>query len=58
MSYKTTIEKYFEKLRRLMLDSGYDQSHMALRSLARLRKSLRDSGYSFRPIGTTEASND
>jgi hypothetical protein len=55
MTYRTSTEKYFEKLRRLMLQSGYDRSHAALQSLARLRKALRQSGYTFEQV--QEASN-
>lgn len=49
-NYETATEKYFEKLRRLMLRSGYDRSHAALQSLARLRKALRENGYTFNPV--------
>jgi hypothetical protein len=57
MIYATSTEKHFEKLRRLLLKSGYDKSHAALQSLSRLRKSLREKGCSFQPIEGTEASN-
>ena len=42
-----TAEDTFEELRLAMLAAGYTKEHQALQSLARLRKLMRDNGYSF-----------
>jgi hypothetical protein len=57
--YATKTEKYFERLRRLLLKAGYDRSHEAIQIMGRLRKTLRQAhGLSFTQQGTQEATND